>query len=128
MSRVASLLGGRSVGIAIVACVAPWVAAVAAVQGAGASAPPSLNVSPPGNYHDGETISVGVGPNGYFTPNARINIIECADPGGLGVQSAQGHHDVRREHHSGKHDPGWWQRGLLPVGVPRVPVAQLLAG
>ncbi len=83
MSRVVSLLSGRSMGMAVVACVAPSIAVVVTVQSAGASAPPSLSVSPSGDYHDGETISVGVGPNGYFTPNARINIIECADPGGL---------------------------------------------
>jgi hypothetical protein len=50
---------------------------------AGASAaPPSLNVSPQGNLRDGQTVSVGVGPNGYFTPHERVNILECADPGG----------------------------------------------
>jgi len=83
MSRVVTLLSGRSVGFAIVACVVSSIAVVVTGESASASAPPSLSVSPSGNYHDGETISVGVGPNGYFTPNARINIIECADPGGL---------------------------------------------
>lgn len=53
------------------------------VQVAGASgAPPAVNVSPQGNLSAGETISVAVGPNGYFTPNAGIKILECADPGG----------------------------------------------
>jgi len=70
-------------GMAFIALIAPWVAAVASAQRAGASAPPSLNVSPQGNYRDGQAISVAVGPNGYFTPHARINVIECADPGGL---------------------------------------------
>ncbi len=45
-------------------------------------APPTLIVSPHGNLKDGQTISVAVGPNGYFTPHAGVNILECADPGG----------------------------------------------
>jgi hypothetical protein len=40
-------------------------------------------VSPQGDYLNGQTISVAAGPNSYFTPHARIVIIECADPGGL---------------------------------------------
>ena len=83
MSKVASRHSGRSMGIALFVCVAPSIGVVAAEQPAGASAPPSLNVSPQGNYHDGQTISIAVAPNGYFTPNERINVIECADPGGL---------------------------------------------
>jgi hypothetical protein len=59
-------------------------AEVTEAQVAGASAgPPSLIISPQGNYSDGQTISVAVGPNGYFTPHARVNILECADPAGL---------------------------------------------
>ena len=70
-------------GMVLVALIAPCVAALASAQRAGASAPPSLNVSPQGNYRDGQTISVAVGPNGYFTPHRGVNVIECADPGGL---------------------------------------------
>jgi hypothetical protein len=76
-------LSARFVAMAFIAFITPSIAVLALVQRADASAPPPLNVSPPGNYHDGQTISVGVGPNGYFTPHSRINIIECADPGGL---------------------------------------------
>jgi hypothetical protein len=47
-----------------------------------AATPPSLTVSPGGPYKDGQTISVSVGANGYFTPHSRVNILECADPGG----------------------------------------------
>jgi hypothetical protein len=83
MNKLASRLGRRFIGMAFIACVVPSVAMVAAMQNAGASAPPSLNVSPPGSYHDGQTISVGVAPNSYFQPHARIVIIECADPGGI---------------------------------------------
>ena len=45
------------------------------------SAAPALTITP-GPYHDGQLINVSVGPNNYFTPYARINILECADPGG----------------------------------------------
>ena len=47
---------------------------------AGAIAAPGLTITP-GPYHDGQRISVSVGPNHYFKPYSRINIIECADPG-----------------------------------------------
>ncbi|HTT86613.1 MAG TPA: hypothetical protein VMF60_04540 [Acidimicrobiales bacterium] len=42
--------------------------------GAGASAGPS--------FDDGETVGVSVGANTVFTPRTRVNILECADPGG----------------------------------------------
>ena len=48
---------------------------------AGAVAPPSLTITQ-GPYHNTQRINVSVGPNRFFKPYARINIIECADPGG----------------------------------------------
>lgn len=48
----------------------------------GAATPPTLNVSPSSNLHDGESVSISVGANNYFTPNVQVNILECADPGG----------------------------------------------
>lgn len=55
---------------------------VAATAGAaGAVAAPTLTITH-GPYHDGQLINVSVGPNHYFKPYSRINIIECADPGG----------------------------------------------
>jgi hypothetical protein len=48
---------------------------------AGAVGAPALTITP-GPYHDGQLINVSVGPNHYFKPYSRINIIECADPGG----------------------------------------------
>jgi hypothetical protein len=53
------------------------------VQFASASAPPTLDVSPHGNFSDGQAISIAVGPNAYFTTHSRVIILECADPGGL---------------------------------------------
>jgi hypothetical protein len=68
--------------IAIPAAVLAMVIALGTLQ-SGANAPaPSVTVSPSTNLHDGETVSVSVGVNGLFTPNAHVNILECADPGG----------------------------------------------
>ncbi len=33
-------------------------------------------------FHDAQTVTVSMGPNKIFTPHIRINIIQCADPGG----------------------------------------------
>jgi hypothetical protein len=48
---------------------------------AGAVTPPALKITP-GPYHNEQLINLSVGPNHFFTPYSRINIIECADPGG----------------------------------------------
>jgi hypothetical protein len=57
--------------------------AIAIAQTVGASAAaPNVTVSPGSNLHNGQSVSVAVGPNGFFTPNAHVNILECADPGG----------------------------------------------
>ncbi len=53
--------------------------------GTAAAAGPEVTVTPApsnGQYHDGQIVSVSVGPNSVFTPRVRVNIIECADPGG----------------------------------------------
>ena len=56
-------------------------ATIVQIAGAG-SAPPAVNVSPQGNFSDGQAISITVGANAYFTPHARVIILECADPEG----------------------------------------------
>ena len=49
----------------------------------GSDGKPVLVMTPaPGSYHNGQRISLSVGPNKYFTKYLRIIIIECADPGG----------------------------------------------
>jgi len=35
-----------------------------------------------GTYRDGETVTVAVGANGLFPGYSKVNILECADPGG----------------------------------------------
>jgi hypothetical protein len=49
-----------------------------------AAGTPLVTVTPSGPYHNGETVSVSVGPNSLFTPEHRIIFIECTDPGGGG--------------------------------------------
>lgn len=46
------------------------------------AATPIVSMSPSSDLHDQETVTVAVGPNSVFTPHARVNILECADPGG----------------------------------------------
>jgi hypothetical protein len=69
--RSAVLGGVVLAGIAVVTMAGP----------AGAVAPPALTITP-GPYHNEQLINLSVGPNHYFTPYSRINIIECTDPGG----------------------------------------------
>ena len=52
---------------------------------AGAAGAPAVVISPApsgGQYQNGQTVSVSVGPNFFFVPNSRVVILECADPGG----------------------------------------------
>lgn len=65
----------------IVSCGGATLGLLLAAVPAGAVKPPSLRITP-GPYSAGETISVSVGPNHYFKPYSRINLLECADAGG----------------------------------------------
>jgi hypothetical protein len=64
-----------------VSCVVLVGLTVALSSAAGAASPPALHISK-GPYHSGQLINLSVGPNGYYKPYSRINILECADPGG----------------------------------------------
>ncbi len=57
------------------------VAMVATALPAGAASPPALHITK-GPYHDGQLINISVGPNHFYKPYSRINILECGDPGG----------------------------------------------
>jgi len=57
------------------------VAALGAGSGAAAAAS-GVTLTPGGPFTDGQAVTVAVGPNSVFTPNAKVNILECADPGG----------------------------------------------
>jgi hypothetical protein len=54
---------------------------VAIPGGAGAVTAPDLKITA-GPYHTGERINLSVGPNHFFTPYSRVNVLECADAGG----------------------------------------------
>lgn len=83
MKRVWSVQAVRSIGIVVFAlCVATGAEAVFVEVASADASPPALDVSPAGNLSDGQTITVGVGANSYFTPHAGVKILECADPGG----------------------------------------------
>jgi len=58
------------------------VALLAAAHPAAAAGGPTVGLSPGAPFHDGEAVTVSVGPNGLFTPHSRVNVLECADPGG----------------------------------------------
>jgi len=74
---------GRSGKVAGQACALAIATMVVSAQSAGATgSAPSLILSPSAELHDGESVSVSVGVNGFFTPDAHVNILECADPGG----------------------------------------------
>ena len=83
MTTMRSVLSGRSAWLVFAAICVAVAAGITAAQVVGATpAPPALSVTPHGNLSDGQTVSVSVGPNSYFTAHARVNILECADPGG----------------------------------------------
>jgi hypothetical protein len=52
-----------------------------APAGANSSPPPKITITAD-PYHNGETISLSVGPNKFFRPYGRVNLLECADPKG----------------------------------------------
>lgn len=83
MGRRAIRRSERFIEVALFAIFGLSAVIIAGTQGAGASQAPALSVTPQGNYHDGQSIAIAAGANSFFTPNARINILECADPGGL---------------------------------------------
>ena len=106
---------GRSVWMVFVAIFVSVIAAAAAVRVVGASpAPPALNVTPTRqSQRRPDRFCVG-GAEQLLHPACRASTFSnAADPGGSVGQSAQGHHHVRRKHHSGRHDSGRCRRELF---------------
>jgi hypothetical protein len=61
------------------------VVVVAYRPGTAAAATPTVTITPgpsSGAFTNGQTVTVSVGPNSLFIPHSRVNLIECADPGG----------------------------------------------
>jgi hypothetical protein len=77
-------VGGWSFGVML--CVTAAAFTIGTEASTSASAIPTLNVTPITGLHDGQTVSVSVGPNGFFTPHSHVNILECADPGGTSAK------------------------------------------
>ena len=77
----------RTLGTALAGALVLLVAGCGGSAGLGSATtggvPLTVSPSPDGNsYHNGQSITVEVGPNRKFTPYLRVNILECADPGG----------------------------------------------
>ena len=61
------------------------VVVVAYRPGMAAAATPTVTITPgarSGTFTNGQSVTVSVGPNSLFVAHTRVNIIECADPGG----------------------------------------------
>jgi hypothetical protein len=62
--------------------------AVACFSSAAGATTPAVTITPVGSastsgtVHDGEVVTVSVTDNSVFTPGAKVNILECADPQG----------------------------------------------
>ncbi len=72
-------------GCAFAAIVLAAVVVASWSPGTAAAAAPTVTIKPTavgGAYTNGQQVVVAVGPNSLFVPHTRINIIECADPGG----------------------------------------------
>ncbi len=75
----------RGGGIVLVAAAC----AVICFPGSGSAATPAVTITPTsgaatsGSFQDGEVVTVTVKDNSTFTPGAKVNILECADPQGI---------------------------------------------
>jgi hypothetical protein len=72
MKASSAAIGGI---LAVVTSVATMVLPV------GAATVPSLSMTK-GPFHNEQLINLSVGPNRFFKPYSRVNVLECADPGG----------------------------------------------
>ncbi|HXN62825.1 MAG TPA: hypothetical protein VN886_20430 [Acidimicrobiales bacterium] len=86
MTPIYRALRFRSVWIVFTALCVSLAGEAIAVQAARAGGvPPEVQVSfsSHSELHVGQAVSITVGANAYFSPYAEVNIVECADPGGL---------------------------------------------
>jgi hypothetical protein len=62
-----------------------WIASVTLLSPliVSAATPPQLSISPSvSSLSNGESITLSVGPNSFFTPFSRVNVLECAETDG----------------------------------------------
>ncbi len=82
MRRLATGAGvGRALVVGLVLVLGVTVAACSSSDPSSASQL-SINGGSGSSFDDGQTVTVSMGANSKFTPNLRINIIMCSDPGG----------------------------------------------
>jgi hypothetical protein len=79
--------GGQRCELHLTALLAATVALAAGCSSASSAGttPPNVEIngsSTVSTLHDGQTITVSLGPNKIYKPLLQVNIIECADPGG----------------------------------------------
>jgi hypothetical protein len=79
-----SLRSARGVGTLVVSLLA--IALLSTSCSSGSSSSPSVveinGSTQPAVFHDGQSVTVSMGPNKILKPYFRVVIIECADPGG----------------------------------------------
>ena len=79
LHRALVVLGG---GIVILATVLMLFGSRAGAATPAVTITPQSGASSGSGYRSGEAVDVSVGANSLFKPNLRVNILECADPGG----------------------------------------------
>jgi hypothetical protein len=76
-------VGSAVMGVAVLATFGTMAGGCSSSSATSTSSPVLINgSSQAGTFHDGESVSVSMGPNKILTPHLRIVIIQCSDPGG----------------------------------------------
>jgi hypothetical protein len=81
MKLLATRSAHHRLGLRMLAATAAMASLSISALPAGAASPPRLLMTA-GTFHNQQLISVAVGPNHFFKPYSRVNILECADPDG----------------------------------------------
>lgn len=81
ITRTAAMAGAAVSAAALLALV-PLAGVASAASGPPVTLSPAPVGSPIGNIPDQTTLTISIGANSTFTPGAKVNILECADPGG----------------------------------------------
>lgn len=71
----------KRVRSSVLGCALSACAVLSFAGAANAATAPAVRITA-GPYHNGQRINISVGPNKFFTPYSRVNVLECADAGG----------------------------------------------
>jgi hypothetical protein len=77
--------GSRLLGILVVAAAVALAACGGASSASSSQSTSAVMLSGTSQgwvFHDGQTVTVSMGPNRLFKPLSHVNIVECSDPGG----------------------------------------------